>query len=128
MPQWQLNQLSDLCHLLPAATNVVVTDFVEVTLLVFALNGLTLAVDDSILCDDAELWWVNLNDLKLYLSHTTAGCEGVALANRSVGFAEVWGEENVEQRTGDTLDGIGDGEDCNALGLRDSQFPVGVSR
>lgn len=56
MPQRQLNELTDLCHLLAAAADVVIADLVEVALLVLALNWLALAVDDGILCDDTELW------------------------------------------------------------------------
>jgi hypothetical protein len=106
MPQRQFNQLSDL------------SDLVEVALLVLTLNRLALAMDDGILCDNTELRWVDLDNLELHLSHTTAGCESVALTNRSVGFAEVWGKENVEQRSGDALDCVGDGENCDALGLQ----------
>jgi hypothetical protein len=96
MPQRQLDELANLCHLLPAATNVVIANLVEVALLIFALDGLAFAVDDGILCNNAELWRVDLNNLELHLSHTTAGCESVALAYWPVGFAEVWGKENVE--------------------------------
>lgn len=50
----QLDKLSDLGHLLPATSNVVVTDVGEVVLLVLSLDGVTLSVDDSILGNDAE--------------------------------------------------------------------------
>jgi hypothetical protein len=40
------------------------------------------------------------------------------LADGSVCLAEVGGEEDVEKGAGDTLNCVGDGEDCNTLGLR----------
>ncbi|KAI6757217.1 hypothetical protein HG531_003042 [Fusarium graminearum] len=75
MSERKLNHLSDLGHLLSASTNIVVTDLVEVVLLLVALNGLTLAMNDSILCDDTVLWGVDLDDLELYLPHATTDDE-----------------------------------------------------
>jgi hypothetical protein len=39
------------------------------------------------------------------------------LADGAVSFSEVGGEKDVEERTGDTLDGISDGKNSNSLGL-----------
>jgi hypothetical protein len=96
MPERQLDKLANLCHLLAAAANVVVPNLVEVALFVLTLDRLALAMDDGILCDDTELWGIDLYDLELDLSHASAGGKCVTLSYRSVGFAEVWGEENVE--------------------------------
>jgi hypothetical protein len=75
MSERKLNHLSNLGHLLSASTNVVVANLVEVVLLLVALNGLTLAVNDSILCNNTVLWGIDLDDLELYLPHTTADNE-----------------------------------------------------
>jgi hypothetical protein len=96
MPQGQLNKLTNLSHLLPAATDIVVANLVKVALLVLTLYRLTFAVDDGILGNDAELRRVHLNNLELNLPHTTASCEGIALANRPVGFPEIRSKEYVE--------------------------------
>jgi hypothetical protein len=40
------------------------------------------------------------------------------LSDRSVGFAEVRGEEHVKEVAGKAFDGVRDGEDGNALGLK----------
>jgi hypothetical protein len=117
MSQRQLDKLTDLSHLLANTTNVVVADLVEVTLLVLALDGLTFAVDDGVLCDDAKLWGIHLDNLELDLSHATSACEEITLANGSVGLAEVGSEEDVEERASDTLNCVGDREDCDTLGL-----------
>jgi hypothetical protein len=53
------------------------------------------------------------------LSHTTTDCEQVTLSDWSVGLAEVWGKKDVEEGAGETLDGVGDGEDSDTLGLVD---------
>jgi hypothetical protein len=115
--QRQLNKLTDLGHLLANTTNVVVTNLVEVALLIFALDGLTFAVDNSVLCDNTELWGIDLDDLELDLSHATSACEEIALADGAVCLAEVGSEEDVEEGAGDALDCVGDGKDCNTLGL-----------
>lgn len=116
--QRKLNHLADLSHLLAATTNVVVADLVEVVLLLVALNGLALAVDDGILGDNAVLGGIDLDHLELDLSHTAADDEEVALADGAVGLTEVGGEENVEEGASDALDGVGNGENSNALGLK----------
>lgn len=114
----QFDKLTDLSHLFPATTNVIVTDLVEVVLLILALNGLALAVDDGVLRYNTVLWGIHLDNLEFYLPHTTTYCEQVTLADGSVGLTEVGGEENVEEGASDTLDGISDGEDSNTLGLQ----------
>jgi hypothetical protein len=119
MAERKLNHFSDLGHLLAAATNVIISNFVKVVLLLVSLDGLALAVDDGILCDDTELWRVDLDNLELHLSHATTDNEKVALADWSVSFPEVGSEENIEERAGDTLDGIGNGENRNSLGVFD---------
>jgi predicted membrane chloride channel (bestrophin family) len=96
MPQRQLDQLTDLSHLLAAAADIIVADLVKVSFLILALYGLTLAVDYGILGNDAELRWVYLNDLELDLAHTTAGCERIALTHGPVSFPEVGSQENIE--------------------------------
>ena len=109
MSQRKLNHLTDLRHLLTAATNVIVADLIEIVLLLLALNRLTLAMDDGILSDDAVLWGIHLDHLELYLSHTTADNEKITLSDGSVSFSEVWGQEDVEERASDALNSICDG-------------------
>jgi hypothetical protein len=106
-----------LGHLLSASSNIFVTDLIQVSFLVFTLDGLALAMDDCILGNDAILRRVDLHDFEFHLPHATTDCEEVALSDRSVGLAEVWGKENVEQGAGQALDSISDGENGNALGL-----------
>jgi hypothetical protein len=117
MAERQLNHFTDLSHLLPATTNVVIADLVEVVLLLIALDRLTLAVDDGVLSNYAVLRRVDLDDFEFYLPHATAHDEEVTLPNGPVGFPEVWGEENIEERPGEALDGIGDRKDRDPLGL-----------
>jgi hypothetical protein len=117
MSQWQLDQLSNLSHLFSAATNVIVADFVEIALFIFTLYWLALAVNDCVLCNDAVLGGINFDNFEFDLSHGSSNCEEIALSDRSVRFAEVWGEEDIEERAGETFNGIGDGENSNSLGL-----------
>lgn len=49
MAQGQLDQLTDLCHLLAAATDIVVADLIQVLFLVLTLDWLAFAVDDGVL-------------------------------------------------------------------------------
>jgi hypothetical protein len=115
--QWQLYHFTDLSHLLATATNVVITDLVEVILLLIALEGLTLAVNHRILGHNAILWGIDLDNLELNLPHATTDGEEITLSHWPVGLTEVWGEENIEERASDSLNGIGDRENSNTLGL-----------
>jgi hypothetical protein len=117
MAKWKFNKLTNLSHLLAAATDIVISDIVEVTLLVLTLDRLALTVDNSVLCNNAVLWRVDFDDLELNLTHTSTHGEEIALTHWSVGFAEVWGKEDVKERAGQTLNGICDGEDGNSFGL-----------
>ncbi|TFB02298.1 hypothetical protein CCMA1212_006004 [Trichoderma ghanense] len=117
MAEGKLDHFSDLSHLLAASTNVVIADLVQVVLLLVALNGLALTVDDGVLGDDAVFRGIYLDDLEFHLSHATTDNEQVSLLHRSVGFAEVWGEEDVEEGASEALDGVGNGEHSDSLGL-----------
>ena len=117
MPEGELNHFANLGHLLAAATDIIVADLVKVVLLLVALDGLALAVDDGVLSDNAILWWVHLNNLELDLPHTTADNKEIALPDGAVGLAEVGSKEDVEEGSSDALNGIGDRKDGDALGL-----------
>jgi hypothetical protein len=113
----QLNQFTDLSHLFPAATNIIVANLVQVALLILSLDGLTLAVNNRVLCNDTVLWGIDFHHLEFNLSHTTSDGKCITDPQRTVGFAEVGGKVDIEERAGKTLDGIGDGEHSNALSL-----------
>lgn len=127
MSQRQLDKLTDLCHLLPASTDIIVSDLVEVTLLVFPLNGLALAVDDGILGNDAVFRRINLDNLKLDLSHATTAGEEVALSDGPIRLSEVWCKEHVEERASQAFNSVGDGQNSDTLGLGICQFRLKCS-
>ncbi len=56
--------LFDLSQLLPAPTNVVISDLVERLLFILSLDGLSLAVDHSVRSHNAVRAWVSLNYLQ----------------------------------------------------------------
>jgi hypothetical protein len=122
MTERQLDQFTNLSHLLAASTNIIIANLVEVSLLVLSLDGLTLAVNNCVLGNNAVLRRVNLHNLKFDLSHTTSYCEQVTLSDWPVGLTEIGSEVDVEERAGQALDGISDGEDSNALGLVRRKF------
>lgn len=77
-------------NLFAAASDVVVADVGEVILLVLALDGLALSVNDGVLGNNAVLRRIRLDHLELNRAHTAADKEGVALANGPVGW--IWEE------------------------------------
>jgi hypothetical protein len=103
--------------LLPASSNVIVSNLVQIPFLIFTLDRFAFAVYDSILCNYAVFWRIHLNDLEFHLSHTTTNSKKIALSDGSVSLTEVRGEENIKKGAGEAFDGIGNREDSNALGL-----------
>ena len=102
MTEGQLHKLSNLCHLLAASTNIIVSHIRQVSLFVFSLDGIALcesycqvselyfrfkihtSVDHCILGHYTELRWIGLNNFELHCSHATADQESVAFANGTV--------------------------------------------
>lgn len=117
MAQRQLDHFTDLSHLLAAATNIVVSNLVEIVLLLIALDGLALAVDDGVLGDNTVFRRVDVDHLEFDLPHAAADEEEVTLADRPVSLEEVGREKDIEKGAGEALDGVGDGQDGDSLGL-----------
>jgi hypothetical protein len=125
MSKGQLDQFSDLSHLLSAATNVIVSNLVQVSFLIFTLDRVAFAVDDCVLSHNTIFGRIDLDHFELDLSHASSYCEQITLSHWSVGLAEVRGKENVKERACQAFDGIGNGEDGNALGLRSESDTFG---
>jgi hypothetical protein len=82
-------------------------------------HKLTLAVNVSIRRNDADLTGVDLNDLELDGVHGLSHKEHVALLDGPVSLAKVGLKVNLKEVAGHTLDGVVDGEDVDALSVRD---------
>ena len=83
------------------------------------LDRLAVAEDLRVRRHDAVLGRVRLHHLELHGAHAAARQERVALADGAVGLEEVGLEVGVEERAGDALDGVVDGEDVDALAVLD---------
>ena len=118
MSKGKLDKLSDLRHLLSASSNIIVSNLVQVALLILAIQRFALAVNDGVLGNDAVVRGIELNHLELYLPHAAADCEKVTHPYWAVGLEEVWLEVDIEQGSGEALNGVGNGEHSNALGLQ----------
>src|SRR2546421_13115376 len=116
MPHRQLHQLSDLSHLLLAATNVIVANLIKNVLGILALKWLAFIVNNRILSDYTVLWFFDLNDFELDLPHSTTTCENVTLAYWSIGFAKIGSDEDIEEVASKTFDSVGNREDSDPLG------------
>jgi len=113
-----LNHLTDLSHLLPATSDVVVSDVVH-ALLLLPLHWLSLAVDDGVRGNDTVGGRISLHDLELDGVHGLADEEKVALLDGAVSLEEVGLEIDVEKVSSNTLDSVVEGEDVDALSVRD---------
>jgi len=105
--------------MLPAPSNVVVPDIGKVGLFVLALDGLAFAVDHGVLCDNAVLGRVRLDDLELDRTSSSSCDEGVALSHGAVGLEEVGLDEDVEEVSGQALNAVVKGQDVDPLAVLD---------
>lgn len=76
MSERELDHLLDLCQLLPATSDVVVSDCVERVLFLFTLDRLALAMDDSVGSDNAKGSWICFNNLNKGKLITCLGLRG----------------------------------------------------
>ena len=106
-------------ELLADTTEVIVTDLIKL-LLIAALDGLAVAVDDCLGRNDAvfSLSGVDVHDLELDRVEASDD-EGVALAKGTVGGQEVGLEIGLEEVALETLNGVIEGKNADGLGVRD---------
>ena len=117
MPERELNHLTNLGHLLTAATNVIVADAIEF-FFVFALDWFTLVKDHRVGADDAKFSWISFDNLELNRLHTLSYEESVALLDRSVAIFKVGDEVSLCQVAGNTFDAVFERKDVNASTVR----------
>lgn len=102
MTEGKFNEFTNLSELFSATSDVVVSNVGQVVLFIFSLDGFSLGVNDSVLCDDAVFSGIGFDDLELNTSSSSLGEESVSLSYWSVSFEEVRLEEDVEDITGET--------------------------
>ncbi len=72
--QRKLDQFTNLSELLAHTTDIIVANVVE-PLLIVALDGVALAVDDGVGSDDAVRRRIGLDNLELHSTHATTNQE-----------------------------------------------------
>ncbi|RJE16898.1 hypothetical protein PHISCL_10765, partial [Aspergillus sclerotialis] len=81
-------------------------------------------MNDGVLCHNAIFRGVNFDHFELDLSHTGSDRKEISLSDGPVGFAEVGSEEDIEERPGQTLNGICDRKDSDAFRIFDVRTRV----
>ncbi|KAH3663657.1 hypothetical protein OGAPHI_005058 [Ogataea philodendri] len=119
MSKRQLDQFSNLSHLLSASTNIVVTDLIEVVFFVLSVDRFSLRMYYGVLRNDGVFFRLDFNDLELDLSHTTSNNKVISLTNGSVGVNKIWFQKHIKERSGDSLDGIGNWQNRDSGGKLD---------
>mmetsp|Transcript_28442 Transcript_28442/g.80059 ORF Transcript_28442/g.80059 Transcript_28442/m.80059 type:complete len:454 (-) Transcript_28442:148-1509(-) len=115
--QRELDHFTNLGHLLSATADIVVPHVVHL-FFVFALDRLSLAVDDGVRGHDAVRGGVRLHDLEFHGVHGGSHQEEVALLDGTVGLEEVGFEVHVKEVSSHALDGVVQREDVHALSVR----------
>ena len=109
MSEGQLNHLTNLCHLLAAATNVIVANLLGIVLVV-SVDGFSLIEQSSGGSDNAILARVHIHDLELDGAETSSHHEGVALLDGAVAVLEVRDEVSLGEVSSDSFDRVSEGE------------------
>ena len=115
MLQRKFDHRFDERHSLPAASDVIVTDFVEALFFFLLLDRYPFAVLLRIRNDDAATGRVCFDHFEFYGQHATSHDEEIALVDRPAGLEEVPLEEDVEETPGQTSDCVINGQDVYAL-------------
>ena len=102
MSQRKLDHLTNLGHLLAAATDIIVTNFFGVILIV-SIDRFPLVKKGGGGCYNTILAGVNVDNLELYRPETTSDDEGITLLDWAVAVLEVWNEVCRSNVASDTL-------------------------
>ena len=122
MTEGKFYHLTDLCHLVSATTNIIVANTVSI-LFVFALDGLSLSVDECLVGHSTEVARCYLNHFELNRSEVASNCEAVTFHNRAESLIEVRLNVDLSQVSSQTFNSISKRQNLNLLRiwkLRDS--------
>jgi len=117
MPQGQFNHFTNLCHLLAATSHIIVSHIVHL-FLVFALDGISLAMNHRVGGDDTVGTGVGFNHLEFDGMHSLTYQKQITLLDGPVGFHKVRLEVDIKQIARDTFNGIIERQNMNALAVR----------
>ena len=118
MTEGELDHLSDLGHLLPASTDIIIANLLS-GLLILTLNRLTFVEDQSLVADDAPLWGVDIDNLEFDRLSSELGGEAVSLSYGTVSLLEVGYQDILSDVATDSLDGVGEGQDVDLNSVGD---------
>jgi len=125
VPEWQLDHLSDLCHLLSAAANVIVADVVQF-LLILSVNWLAFSIKHSAGSHNSELLGLSCHNLEFHRFEAASDQKQVSLLHRSVGIFEVRDEVGFCEVALYPLDGVAEGKhvDFGQIGHVSGRFDL----
>jgi hypothetical protein len=118
MTERELNHFTNLCHLLSASTDIVVSNVVHL-FLVLTLDGITFTVNDRIGSDNTVGSWIRFYDLEFHRVHGRADQKEITLLDGTVGFEEVGLEVDVKEVSRHAFNGIIERKNVNALAVGD---------
>ena len=105
MSQWKFDHLSDKGHLLSATSNVVITDFIEL-LLILSVNRFSLSKKHSIRGYDTPLLWLCCNYFKLDWLEISSYYEQIALLDWPISVFEIRNQVSFGQVASNTFNGV----------------------
>ena len=109
MPQRQFNHLPYLSHLLSAATNVIIANFIQF-FFIFSFDWLPFGVENSLRSDDADFPGLGCDYFELYGFEIASYDEVVSFFNWAIGVLEVGDEVGLGQIAADSFDGVVKGQ------------------
>merc|ERR1719352_223940 len=117
VPEWKFHHLLEGGQLLPATSDVVVTDGVQRVLLILSLHRLSLAVDHRVRGDNAVWRRVRLNYLELNSPHASPDDEVIPLVDWPVRLKEVGLQVNLKPVPCQTLHTVVDRQNVDPLAI-----------
>lgn len=122
----QLNHFSYGCHLLPAASNVIISNSIHF-LFLFSLNGLSLVKYHGVRCHNAVFGGFRLHNFVLDCQKIPPDEEGITFVNWPKAIFEIgYHQISGQIRKVHTLDGVVEGQDLDTSGIWDIRTRVNL--
>mmetsp|Transcript_1727 Transcript_1727/g.4031 ORF Transcript_1727/g.4031 Transcript_1727/m.4031 type:complete len:777 (+) Transcript_1727:352-2682(+) len=110
----KFNHFTDLCHLLAASTNIIVTNIIHL-FFVFTLHWISLAVNDSVGGHDTVGRGIRFHDFEFDGMHGRTNQKEISLFDRTVGLQKIRLQINLKEISGNSLNGVVQRQDVDAL-------------
>jgi hypothetical protein len=112
MSQRKFNHFSDQCHLFSAASDIIVSNLIEL-FFVFSVDGFSFSKKHGVRSHDTEILWLSCNNLELNWLEVSSDNKEITLLYWSVCVLEVWDQVCFGEVASDSFNSVLEWENVN---------------